>query len=50
MDAPMRRCERIVLMQCRKGHDRPKKSWNKVIRHNLRTLGLTEEIAKDRKL
>ena len=29
---------------------RPKKSWREVIRHNLKTLGLVEDIAQDRRL
>jgi len=42
MDAPVRRY--------RRGRDRLKKSWNEVIRHNLTTLGLTEDMAQGRRL
>ena len=49
-DAPVGRCEKIVLPEGRRGLDRPKKSWNKVIRHDLNTLGLMEDMIQDRKL
>jgi len=50
MDAPMRRCENIDRLDCKKRRDRPKKSWSKVIRHDLTTLGLVEDMAQDRTL
>ena len=28
---------------------RPKKSWSEVIRHDLKTLGLVEDMTQDRK-
>ena len=50
MDAPVRRCKRIVLSECRRGRDEPKKSWNEVIRYDLRTLELMEDMTQDRRL
>ena len=50
MDAPVRRCERIDRPDYRRSGGRPKKSWSEVIRHNLKTLGLVEDMAHDRKL
>ena len=50
MNAPMRRCKSIVFWECRKGRSKPRKNINKVIRHDLETLGLTEDITQDRKL
>ena len=48
MDAPVRRCENIDLLDCKRSRGRPKKSWSKVIRHDLKTLGLVEDMAQDR--
>jgi len=45
MDAPVRRCEKIQLMGRRRGRGGPRKSWSEVIRHDLLTLGLTEDMA-----
>ena len=45
----MRRCETIECLDYRRSRDRPKKSWSEVIRHDLRTLGLVEDMAQDRK-
>ena len=33
-----------------RGRGRPKKSWSEVIRHDLKTLRLVEDMAQDRKL
>jgi len=49
-DAPVRRCETIECLDYRRSRGREKKSCNEVIRHNLKTLGLVEELAQDRKL
>ena len=49
IDAPVRKCETIECLDYR-SRDRPKKSWSKVIRHDLRTLGLVEDMTQDRKL
>ena len=45
----MRRCETIECLDFRRSRGRPKKSWNEVIRHDLKTLGLVEDMAHDRK-
>ena len=45
----MRRCETIECLDYRRSRGRSKKSWSEVIRHNLRTLGLVEDMAQDRK-
>jgi len=49
-DAPVRRCETVEWLDYRRSRGRPKKSWSEVIRHDLRTLGLVEDMAQDRKL
>jgi len=49
-DAPVRRCEMIKCLGYRRSRGRPKKSWNEVIRHDLKTVGLVEDMAQDRKL
>jgi len=46
----VRRCEMINLIQCRRGRWRPKMSWSEVIRGDLKCIGLTEDMAQDRKL
>jgi len=50
MDAPVRRCEMMECSDYRRSRGRPKKSWSEVIRHDLKTLGLVEDMAQDRKL
>lgn len=59
MHALVSRCERIDLSECRMGRGKPRKSWSEVIgldlktslhRHNLKTLGLTEDMTHDRRL
>ena len=49
-DAPVRRCETIECLSYKRCRGRPKKSWSEVIRHDLRSLGLVEDMAQDRKL
>jgi len=44
MDASMRRCENIDHLDCKRSTGRPKKYWSKVIRHDLKTLGLVEDM------
>jgi len=50
MDAPMRRCEKIDHPEHRRSRGRLKKNWSKVIRHDLKTLGLVEDMTQDRRL
>jgi len=46
-DAPVRRCQMIECLEYRKSRGRPKKSWSEVIRHDLKTLGLVEDMSQD---
>ena len=46
----MRRCERIDRLDYKRSRGRPKKSWSEVIRHDLKTLRLVEDMAQDRRL
>jgi len=50
MDAPVRRCEKLEPLDHRRSRGRPKKNWSEVIRHDLKTLGLVEDIAQDRRM
>jgi len=50
VDAPVRRCERINIPEGRRGRGRPKKSLDEVIREDLKVVGLTEDMAQDKKL
>jgi len=49
-NAPVRKCETIAYPEYRRSRGRPKKSWSEVIRHDLKALGLVEDMAQDRKL
>jgi len=50
VDVPTRRCEKINLPQCRRGRGLPQKSLNEVVRHNMKFLRLTENIAQNKSL
>jgi len=50
MDAPVRRGETIVCSNGRRVRGRPKKSWREVIKHDLKSLGLEEDMTQDRKM
>jgi len=50
MDAPVRRCEKLDRPDHKRSIGRPKKSWSEVIGHDLKTLGLVEVMAQDRRL
>ena len=50
MEAPVRRGETIVCSNSRRVRGRPKKSWREVIKHDLKNLGLVEDMTHDRKL
>ena len=50
MDAPVRRGETIVCSNGIRGRGRPTKSWMEVIKHDLKNLGLVEDMTHDRKL
>ncbi|PHU08560.1 putative sodium/metabolite cotransporter BASS5, chloroplastic [Capsicum chinense] len=49
-DAPVRRCERLVLDGFRRSRGRPKKYWRVVIRRDMEQLQLTEDMTLDRKI
>ncbi|VFQ82852.1 unnamed protein product [Cuscuta campestris] len=49
-DAPVRRCERITIIEGSRGRGRPKKNWEEVIRQDLGLFDLTEDMALDRNL
>jgi len=44
-DALVRRCETIKCPDYRRSRGRPKKSWSEVVRYDLKTLGLVEDLA-----
>ena len=50
MDALVGRCEKIDSLDHRRSRGRVKKSWSEVVRHDLKTLGLLVDMAKDRRL
>jgi len=50
VDAPVRRCEMINIPKGKRERGRLKKSLDEVIREDLKVVGLTEDLAQDRKL
>ena len=50
LDEPMRRCEKLECMDLKRSRGRSKKNWSEVLRHDLKTLGLVDDMAQDRKL
>ncbi|WMV15276.1 hypothetical protein MTR67_008661 [Solanum verrucosum] len=48
-DAPVRRCEGLVVEGTRRGRGRPKKYWGEVIRQDLAQFHITEDMTLDRK-
>jgi len=50
VDAPLRRCERINIPESRGSSGQPKKRLNKMISQDLKILGLTNDIAQDRRM
>ena len=46
----LRRCETINVLECRRGIGRLKKSWNEVIKYDLKIIGLTEDMIQDKHL
>jgi len=49
MDTLVRRCEKLNRSDHKQSKGRPKKSWSKVIRYDLKTLEIVEEIAQYRR-
>ena len=50
VDAPVRSCERINIPEGKRDRGRLKKSLDEVIREDLKVVGLTEDLAQNRKL
>ena len=50
VDAPVRRCEMINISGGKRGRGRPKKSLDEMIKKDLRVVGVTEDLAQDKKL
>jgi len=50
MAVPVRRCELIDLPGGKRGRGRPKENLDKVIREDLKVVGLSEDLTHDRKL
>lgn len=50
IDAPVKRCEKIVFPNYRRGGDISSKSWNEVTKRDLNKLGLMKDIAYDRSM
>ena len=50
VDTPVRKCERINILESRRGRGRPKMRSNEVIIKDLKILGLKEGRAQDRRL
>ncbi|XP_070005520.1 uncharacterized protein [Nicotiana sylvestris] len=48
--APVRRCERLVVEETRRGRERPKKYWGEMIRHDMARLQISEDMTLDKKL
>ena len=48
--APVRRCETINPPGGKRGRGRPKKNLEEVVREDLRVVGLTEDMAQDRRV
>jgi len=49
-NAPVRRCEMINIPEGKGGRGRSKKSLDEVIRKDLKVVGLTEDLAQDKRL
>jgi len=50
VNAPLRRCEAIDLLQYRRGRGRPKPSWNTVIQSDRKYMGLTKNMTQDKNM
>ncbi|XP_070013768.1 uncharacterized protein [Nicotiana sylvestris] len=50
LDAPVRRCERLAVVDTRRGRGRPKKYWGEVIGQDMVRLQIFEDMALDRKV
>ncbi|XP_070025286.1 uncharacterized protein [Nicotiana sylvestris] len=50
LDAPIRRCEQLVVEGMRRGRGRPKKYWREVIRQDMARLQISEGMTLDREM
>lgn len=50
MNAPMRRCEIINLLECKRGRGQSKKSLNKIVRHDLKFSVLRKDMAQHKSM
>ena len=50
VDAPVKRCKMIDITGGKRGRGRPKKSLDEVNREDMKVVGLTEDLAQDRRL
>ena len=49
VDTLVRRCEMINIPEGKRGRSHPKKNLDEVIREDLKVVGLTEDLAQDKK-
>ena len=49
VNAPVRSCERINILKGKRGRGRPQKSLDEMIRDDLKVVGMTEDMANDRR-
>ncbi|XP_070026420.1 uncharacterized protein [Nicotiana sylvestris] len=50
IDAPVGRCERLVMESLRRGRGRPKKYWGELIRQDVSLFQFTEDMTLDRRV
>ncbi|XP_070040431.1 uncharacterized protein [Nicotiana tomentosiformis] len=50
INAPVRRCEGLSMVGLRRGRERPKKSWEEIIRQDMSLLQLTKDMTHDKKV
>ena len=50
VSAPVRKYEVIHLSHCRRGRGCPKLSWNEVVRSDMKSMELMEDMAQDKNL
>ncbi|XP_070026472.1 uncharacterized protein [Nicotiana sylvestris] len=50
LDAPVRRYERLALVDTRRGRGWPKKYWGEVIRQDMARLQISKDMTLDRKV
>jgi len=50
VSASVRKCEAIHLSHCKQERGRPKMSWNEVVKRDMKSMGLTKDMAQDRNM